>query len=59
MEHQVYVTATWEDSFIVEADSTDEARMKAEELFLKTVGVIAQGDTYEFSEVEVFLEEDV
>ena len=59
MLYQTYLTATFEDSFLIEADSPEDAKSMAEELFLDTAGVISEGITYEFSEVNVFSAEEV
>ena len=58
MLYQTYLTATFEDSFLIEADSPEDAMSMAEELFLTTTGVISEGDTYEFTEVNVFSAEE-
>jgi hypothetical protein len=47
MLYQTYLTATFEDSFLIEADSPEDAKSMAEELFLTTTAIICEGDTYE------------
>lgn len=53
MLYQTYLTATYEDSFIFEADSPEDAKAMAKELFLDTTGVMSEGLTYEFDNVDV------
>jgi len=58
MLYQTYLTATFQDSFLIEADSPEDARAMAEELFLDTTAIICEGDTYDFTEVHVFSAEE-
>jgi len=58
MLYQTYLTATWEDSFLIEADNPEDAKAMAEELFLDTTEIISEGITYEFTEVNVFSAEE-
>jgi hypothetical protein len=54
MLYQTYLTATFEDSFLIEADSPEDASAMAEELFLDTTAIICEGDTHDFTDVNVF-----
>ena len=58
MLYQTYLTATFEDSFLIEADSPEDARAMALELFTDTTGVMSEGLTYEFTNVEVYTVEE-
>lgn len=59
MMYQTYLTATFEDSFLIEANSPEDAMSMTEELFQSTTGVVCEGDTYGFTEVNVFTAEEV
>lgn len=58
MLYQTYLTATFEDSFLIEADSPEDARAMALELFTGTTGVMSEGLTYEFTEIDVHTAEE-
>jgi hypothetical protein len=58
MLYQTYLTATFDDSFLIEADSPEDAREMALELFTDTTGVMSEGLTYEFTNVEVYTIEE-
>lgn len=58
MLYQTYIKATYDDSFLIEADSAEDAIALAKELFTDTTGVMSEGLTYEFGDVEVWVAGD-
>lgn len=58
MLYQTYLTATFDDSFLIEADTPEDARAMALELFTDTTGIMSEGLIYEFTEVDVYTVEE-